>query len=87
MRSSLLKALSEHQINGHEQDRQVQQLQALRQLHESKKYELPEGFDTSFVDRRWLPLLADTDRSRAMRAFEACTILSVRGSTYFRCNN
>ena len=75
---SLLKALSELQISGHEQDRQLRQLQALRQLHESKTYDLPDGFDTSFVDRRWLPLLADTDRSRAMRAFEACTMLSVR---------
>jgi TnpA family transposase len=74
----LLKALSELQINGHEEDRQLRQLQALRKLHESKTYELPADFDTTFVDGRWLPLLADADRSRAMRAFEACTMLSVR---------
>ena len=74
----LLKALSGLQINGHDQDRHLRQLQALRQLHESKTFELPTDFDTSCVDRRWLPLLADSDRTRAMRAFEACAMLSVR---------
>lgn len=45
----LLKALSELQINRHEQDRQLRQLQALPQPDESKTYELPADFDTSFL--------------------------------------
>jgi len=75
---ALLKSLSGLQISGHDQDRELRQLQALRQLHDSKTHELPTDFDTSIVDRRWLPLIEDKDRSRAMRAFEACAMLSVR---------
>jgi TnpA family transposase len=75
---ALLKSMADLEIRGHDQDRELKQLQELRQLHDCKMHELPTDFDNSIVDRRWLPLIECNDRARAMRAFEACTMLSVR---------
>ena len=74
----LLTALSGLEIHGQPQEKPLRQLDALRKLHAAKATELPVDFDISSADRKWQALLNQSDRKRALRAFEACTMLSVR---------
>lgn len=74
----LLNTLAELEIQGQQDERTMRQLHALQQLQVDTVTQLPPGFDTGLADRGWESMLLDADRQRAMRAFEAATMLAVR---------
>jgi TnpA family transposase len=74
----LFTSLSDLSLQGHEQEGLLHQLRTLRELHATKANELPTDFDVSIVDSKWQSLVSDPDRARALRAFEASTMMAVR---------
>lgn len=73
----LLKKLVGLDLKGKEDDQGLQGLAVLRDLYEKHETRLPE--DQKSASPLWDPLIKDqTDRERAMRAFEAETLKNVR---------
>jgi len=66
------------EVQGPASDPAMKQIAALRDLHERKLTELPKDFDVNLVDATWRDLLLDPDRARALAAFRAATLTSVR---------
>lgn len=71
----MLEALD---IHGDGRRKSTKLLKALQAFRAGGTTSLPDDFDISLVGPVWEPLVADTDRSKAFQAFEACTMLSVR---------
>lgn len=65
-------------IEGDPQHRDIELVQALKQLQKDKVKELPANFDVSAVDPVWKPLVEDPDRKRALQAFQGCALMRIR---------
>lgn len=75
----LLKRLANMDIKGNDDDKGLAGLSALRDLYEKKTQSLPDDIKNSA--KVWDPLVKDQqDRERALRAFEAETLLNLRKS-------
>lgn len=69
-----------HDLNfgGRDNDAGFRQWQAWRELHETKASAFPDGFTIPEVGSPWRELVHDADRKRGLKAFAACTMLSLR---------
>jgi TnpA family transposase len=66
------------EVQGPASDPAMKQIAALKDLHARKLTELPTDFDIKLVDSTWRELLLEPDRARALAAFRAATLTSVR---------
>ena len=73
----LLKALVTLPFEGEESSPLIVALAQLRDLYQRQSRALPQDLDVSF-DSRWTTLVETPDRQRALRAFEAATLLALR---------
>ena len=74
---ALLHALQDLDFKARPSDNCVNVLSSLRELYAAGESELPP--DQVFpVDRPWRELVNDSDRGRALKALEACTMMNLR---------
>lgn len=76
---ALLWQLNDLPFEGRERDHGLRQWRALQSLYAAKVSELGPGCDSP-VRSAWRNLVNDPDRKKAMRAFEASTLMSLRTS-------
>lgn len=76
--NALLNALVGLDIRGHIATPSLKLIATLRDLHGQKVRELPQDFDLGAVDPAWRALLEDANRTRALSALRACTLVAVR---------
>ena len=76
---SLLSQLVSLPFEGKDEDHGLRQWRALCELRERNATELPDAFDAP-VRRGWQDLVNGPDRRKALRAFEAATMMSLRTS-------
>jgi TnpA family transposase len=76
---SLLHQLGRLPFEGHGKDHGFAQWNKLQELYQGKARELPPNL-SHHVRSAWRELVEDADRKRAMKAFEASTLLSMRTS-------
>jgi TnpA family transposase len=76
---ALMSELTALPFEGRENDAGLQQVQALKKLYDSKATTLPSDSPVQ-VGRVWRALTGGEDRKRALRAFEASAMLSLRTS-------
>jgi len=76
--AALLNALVGLEIQGAAGNASLKQIAVLRALMASGLKELPADFDVSIAEPVWQDLLRDPDRTRALAALRASTLMSVR---------
>ena len=77
---AFLGGLQPLEFGGRAQDRGFEQLQAWRQLQAGKASELPREFAVPDVGAAWHDLVHDVDSRFGLKAFAACTMMSLRRS-------
>jgi hypothetical protein len=76
----LLSQLAPLPFEGKDGDHGLRQWRVLRELHAENATELPLGLAVP-VRRAWQELVDGPDRRKALRAFEAATMMSMRTSS------
>ena len=76
--TALLNSLVGLEIQGGAGNSSLKQIAALRELQASGAKELPADFDAGIADPVWHDLLRQPDRTKALAALRASTVMSVR---------
>ncbi len=77
---AFLAGVHDLDFGGRSDDAGFQRWQAWHELHGVKATEFPAGFTIPEVGAPWHDLVHDADRRRGFKAFEACTMMSLRKS-------
>ncbi|MCA0215575.1 MAG: Tn3 family transposase [Proteobacteria bacterium] len=81
--TALLNSFADLDLKGHADQRPMKQVVALRELIGQGARELPTGFDADIAGPVWHELLNDEDRTKALAALKAATMLSIIGHVQF----
>lgn len=75
--TALLNSLAVFELRGDDSQRELKQVEVLRDLAQRGVRKLPDDFDVSITDPVWHDLLKVPDRAKALSALKACAITSI----------